>query len=97
MAEPDPDEKLRTVCDEIADQGAERVVARWIDETRPVDQEEGIRVEPVRRVTVKTAVDGEMIEETVEGVDHETMREILDSYDFETLYRSDNLTRRETF
>lgn len=94
----DPEEALRTYCDDIEDQGAERVVARWIDETRPVDEEdEGVTVAPVQRVTVKTAIDGEMVEETFEDVDYQTMREILESHDFETLFRSDNLTRRDRF
>jgi hypothetical protein len=94
----DPEEALRTYCEDIEDQGAERVVARWIDETRPVeDDADGVTVAPVQRVTVKTAIDDEMVEETFEDVDYQTMREILESHDFETLFRSDNLTRRDRF
>lgn len=94
----DSEEALRTYCDDIEEQGAERVVARWIDETRPVeDDADGVTVAPVQRVTVKTAIDGEMVEETFEDVDYKTVREILESHDFETLFRSDNLTRRDRF
>lgn len=89
-----PEDALETFCEDIDARGAERVVVRWIDEKRPVDEEEGVTVKQVRRATLKTAVDGEMIEETFEGLDYRTLKKVVEGWEFDVLFRSDNLTRR---
>lgn len=88
------EQQLETFCKDIERRGAERVVVRWIDETRPVDEDEGVTVKSVQRATLKTAIDGEMLEETFDGLDYRTLKRIVEGYEFDTLFRSDNLTRR---
>jgi len=88
------EQQLEAFCKDIERQGAERVVVRWIDETRPVDEDQGVTVTSVQRATLKTAIDGEMLEETFEGLDYRSLKQIIEGYDFAALFRSDNLTRR---
>ena len=87
-------DEFRSFCDQLEQKGAERVVIRWIDEKRPIQQEgEGVTVGQVTRVTLKTAVDGEMVERSFEGLDYHQARGILSDYPFTVLDRNDNLTR----
>ena len=85
---------LRAYLDRLHDHGVERLVVRWIDETRPVEQgESGYTVEPVRRAVLTAQVEGEAEQRTFEGIEYEELRTIVDPYPFETLYRTDNVTR----
>lgn len=88
-------ESLREFCRTVEREGEGRVVVRWIDEKRPVHDDRGVAVEQVTEATVKAAVDGEVVTRTFEGVPYRRLREEIDSFGFETLFRSDNLTRRD--
>lgn len=87
-------EDLEAFCADLESKGVERVVVRWIDERRPVHDEGGVTVEKVTEATLKTAVDGEVVTETFEEIPYEQLRAALAPFEFEVLYRSDNLTRR---
>lgn len=94
MATPDD---LRDYAAHLESKDVDRVVIRWIDEVRPVEATEeeggeGFTVKEVVRVTLKAGIDGEMVEKTFEGLKYRQARSILAEYDFETLYRTDNVT-----
>lgn len=86
-------DELESFCDELEDSEADRVVVRWIDEQRPVQEEGGVTIRSVTEVTIKGAVDGEVVSKTYEEVPYAEIKALLAPYDFEVLYRSDNLTR----
>lgn len=88
-------ESLREFCRTVEEEGEGRVVVRWIDEKRPVHDDRGVAVETVTEATVKAALDGEVVSRTFEGISHRRLREEIEQFDFETLFRSDNLTRRD--
>jgi hypothetical protein len=85
-------EELEQFCQRLESEGADRVVVRWIDETRPVEDDDGITVRQVTEATVKSAIDGELVEATFQGIPHRELRRHLEPYDFDVLYRTDNLT-----
>ena len=90
----DPVDELRAYLDQLQESGADKLVVRWIDETRPVqDGDTGYTVEPVRRAVLTTSIDGEALRQTVEGIGYQKLRATIDPFPFETLYRSDNVTR----
>ncbi len=87
-------DKLESFLDELDAAGVERLVVRWIDETRPVpENESGYTVGRVTRVTFTAQRDGEVVRQTFEGVGYDELRQMVARYPFETLYRSDNVTR----
>ena len=88
-------DEVRDFCDELERRGAERVVLRWIDEKRPVhhDDDEGMTIRKVTRTTVKTVIDGAVVEQTFEDLPYNQVRIICAGYDFETIERNKNLTR----
>ncbi len=86
-------EELESFCDQLEASGAERVVVRWIDEKRPVDDDdEGVTVRQVTEATLRSAIDGELVEATFEDIPHRELRQRLEPYDFDVLYRTDNVT-----
>lgn len=85
---------LENFCADLESSGVERVVARWIDEKRPVHEEDEVAIRKVTEVTLKAAVDGEVVARTFEEIPYEKVRSVLAPYEFEVLYRNDNLTRR---
>lgn len=90
----EPLEELEVFLDELDAARVERVVVRWVDETRPIAEgDSGVTVGRVTSVTVTAAVDGEVARRSFEGIGHDELRRLVDSYPFEVLYRSDNLTR----
>jgi len=86
-------DELESFCDDLREAGVERVVVRWIDENRPVHEEEGVTIRSVTEATLKAAVDGEIVSRTFEEIPYQQLRSALTPYEFEVLYRSDNLTR----
>jgi hypothetical protein len=87
-------EDVRAYCDELQQKGVERVVVRWIDEKRPVhhDEDDGMTIEKVTELTLKSAHDGEVVERTFEGVAYQEVKPMLMACDFEVIERTDNLT-----
>ena len=87
-------DELRDYLDRLREHGVERLVVRWIDETRPVEEgESGYTVRPVRRAVLTAKIDGEAEQRQFEGIEYEELRTTIDPYPFETLYRTDNVTR----
>lgn len=85
-------EDLKSFCTELEESGVERVVVRWIDENRPVHDGDEVAIRSVTEATLKAGIDGEIVRRTFEEIPYEKLRSILSPYDFEILYRSDNLT-----
>jgi hypothetical protein len=74
--------------------GAARLIVRWTDETRAVPEDEsGYTVKRVARATLTARLGGEVVQETFQDVGYEELRDVVAMYPFETLYRSDNVTR----
>lgn len=89
-------ERLQAWCRDVSERGADRVVVRWIDEVRPVADEEGegVTVREVSRATLKAAPDGDdIVTETFEGIPHLRLRSVVDDFEFDVFYRNDNYTR----
>lgn len=87
-------DKLEALLDELDQAGVERLVVRWIDETRPIPEDEsGYTVGRVTRATLTARKDDGVVQKTVEGIGYEELRQTVARYPFETLFRSDNLTR----
>ncbi|MFW5966829.1 MAG: hypothetical protein ACOCV2_04885 [Persicimonas sp.] len=90
----DPIARLTDFLDRLDEAGCEKVVVRWVDETRPVEHDEsGYTVRRVARATLTAAIDEEVERETFEEIAYEELRELLARYPFETMFRSDNVTR----
>lgn len=86
-------EQLRAFCERLDEDGADRVVVRWIDEQRPVQTDDGAtKIESVQQLTLKGAVDGEVDACTVEHLPVRVAKGLLGSFDFEVIERNDNLT-----
>ncbi|MFB6263514.1 MAG: hypothetical protein ABEL76_07805 [Bradymonadaceae bacterium] len=90
----DPLERLQEDCDQLEDAGVDTVVARWVDEVRPVDgeDEDGVTVKEVTEVTLKAAPDGEVVAETYPDVTYAELKGELESRAFEVVYRAENIT-----
>lgn len=87
-------ERLEAFLEELDEALVDRVVVRWIDETRPVEEgESGYTVRPVSRATLTARVDDEVVRRTFDEIGYDDLRRLVDRYPFETLYRSDNVTR----
>jgi len=85
---------LENFCADLEAEGVDRVVARWIDEKRPVDENDEVAIRKVTEVTLKAAINGAVTTRTFEDIPFEKVRSVLAPYEFEVLYRNDNLTRR---
>ena len=87
-------EDVRDYCQQLQQKGAERVVVRWIDEKRPIhhDNDGGMTIDQVTELTLKTAIAGEIVERTFEGVPYREAKPILMACDFEVIDRTDNVT-----
>ncbi len=71
-----------------------RVIARWIDETRPVPTESGgYTVANVRKITLTGKVDGKLRQETFSGVGREDVQRLAAGKQIELIERSDNIGR----
>ena len=87
-------EDVREYCEKLQQKDVDRVVVRWIDEKRPVhhQNDDGMTIRQVTELTLKTAVDGELVEQTFEGVSYRQAKPFLMACDFEVIDRTDNLT-----
>jgi len=86
-------DELQKFCDRLEEACDGRVVVRWIDEQRPVHEDDEVAIREVTEATLKTAIDGEIVTRTFEHIPYAELKSTLAPYDFEVLYRSDNLTR----
>ena len=87
-------ERLKDFLDELDELGTDRLVVRWTDETRPVAEEDsGYTVGRVARATLTARRGDEVVQESFEEVGYDELRKMVDLYPFQTLYRSDNVTR----
>jgi hypothetical protein len=87
-------DELTAYLDRLEDAGVERLVVRWIDESRPIlHGESGVEVAHVKRATFTAKVDGEAEQTEIEGVPYDELKRVVDTYPFEVLYRSDNVAR----
>lgn len=93
-------EKVRIFLDELDAHETEQLVVRWVDETRPMaasdggrDEQSGYTVGRVARVTFTAKRGDEVVQETFEDVGYDELKKLVAQYPFETLYRSDNVTR----
>jgi hypothetical protein len=85
--------ELADLLDRVAASDRPRVVVRWIDEQRPLPEEEGgFTITRVTQITVTTSIDGEAIRETFE-VDRETAAAEIAARGIEVLWRNDNFGR----
>lgn len=87
-------ERVRTLLDKLEETGAERLIVRWTDETRAVPEDEsGYTVKRVAEATLTAKLGDEVVQETFEDVGYDELRDMVAMYPFQTLYRSDNVTR----
>lgn len=87
-------DELKAYLDRLEDEGVDRLVVRWIDESRPiVHGESGVEVAHVMRATFTAKVGGDAEQTEIDGVPFDELKRIVDTYPFETLYRSDNVAR----
>jgi hypothetical protein len=87
-------ERLEDFLEELLDEGAERLVVRWVDETRPVPEDEsGFTVKRVIRATLTARMGDEVVQRDFDDIAYKELRQTVAMYPFQTLYRSDNLTR----
>jgi hypothetical protein len=90
----EPLDRVKKLLDQLDDAGAERLIVRWIDETRAVpEHDSGYTVKRVAEVTLTAKLGDEVIQETFEDVGYDELRDVVAMYPFQTLYRSDNVTR----
>lgn len=93
-------EKVRAFLDELDAHETEQIVVRWVDETRPFaapeegrDDQSGYTVGRVARATFTAKRGDELVQQTFEDVGYDELKKLVAQYPFETLYRSDNVTR----
>ena len=87
-------DELKTHLDRLEDHGVERLVVRWIDESRPIMRgESGVEVAHVQRAILTARVDGEADRTEFEGIPYDDLKLTIDTYPFDVLYRSDNVGR----
>lgn len=87
-------DELKTYLDRLEDEGVDRLVVRWIDESRPIMKgESGVEVAHVKRAIFTAKVGGEAEQTELEGLAYDELKRIVDTYPFQTLYRSDNVAR----
>ena len=85
---------LKDYLDRLEDAGVDRLVVRWVDESRPVMRgESGVEVTHVKRATFTAKVDGEAEQTAFEGIAFDELKLLVDTYPFEVLYRSDNVAK----
>lgn len=86
-------EELNELLDQVAKSERPRVVVRWVDEQRPIpEQEAGITIKRVTNVTVTTSIDGEAVRREFD-VDRETAAAEIAARGIEVLWRNDNFGR----
>ena len=91
--EHSPDD-LREYLEHLHDQGVDRLVVRWTDESRPiVGPDDGVDVRHVQRLVLTAKLGDEAVQRTFEGVGYREAKPVIDSYPFRVLYRSENLNR----
>jgi hypothetical protein len=92
MSEPIDD--VKELLDRLDAAGAKRLIVRWTDETRAVpEHESGYTVKRVAEATLTAKLGEDVVQETFEDVGYDELRDVVAMYPFETLYRSDNVTR----
>ena len=86
---------LEAFLDRVEASGSERMIVRWVDESRPVPAEEGsgFAVRRVTRVTITAKLDGEAVQETFEGVTRPQVAVAVGTRPLDVHYISDNLNR----
>jgi hypothetical protein len=85
---------LKAYLDRLQDEGVDRLVVRWVDESRPIMHgESGVEVAHVQKATFTAKVGGEAEQTEFEGLAYDEMKRIVDTYPFQTLFRSDNVAR----
>lgn len=86
-------DELKQLLDEVEASDRPRVVVRWIDEQRPIPEEEGgITIKRITKIIVTTSIAGSAVRREFE-VDRETAAAEIAARGIEVLWRNENFGR----